>query len=154
MGIVRKVVGKAAAAAANSGVVHDIASAAADAIDQSGVGGRAGGYAADILRNPGHRETVIDAATNLATPGVRNKIRAARGIHGMVGDLRGGRGAVSSEQFGTPDVPSWMSNSGGGNEHSHLPPPPSSSPSSSVPTWGSQQPSQNDLPPPTWLRGL
>lgn len=150
MGIVRKVVGKAAAAAANSGVVHDIASAAADAIDQSGVGGRAGGYAADILRNPGHREAVVDAAAGIATPGIRNKIRAAKGIHGVAKDLRGGRNAVSTEQFGTPDAPSWLSNPVGVSD---LPPPPSSS-SSSVPTWGSQQPSQDDLPRPDWMRGL
>lgn len=117
MGIMRKVAGKAARAAANSGVVHNVATQAADALDQSGVGGRAGRIASGILRDPGHRESAINIATGVFTPGVRNKFGAAKEARNIARGLRGGGGVVSPDQFG------------------HLPPPPGAGSHSAVPDW-------------------
>lgn len=138
MGIVRKALGKGARMAANSGVVHNVATQAADAIDQTGAGGRVGGVVSGILRDPGHRESAINVATGVFTPGVRNKFTAAREARSIVNGLRGGGGAVSSGQFG------------------HLPPPPGAGSHSSVPAWDSNIPGSGsheavpnwDAPPP------
>lgn len=102
-----------------SDTAHNIAGAAADALDQSGAGGRAGGVVSGIIRDREKRGQVADIATGLVVPGVRNKIRAGRAAHGLVQGVRGGAGAVSTGQFG------------------HLPPPPGSG---SAPAWDAQIP--------------
>jgi hypothetical protein len=134
----RKALGKAAQVAANSGVVHNVATQAADALDQTGAGGRVGGVVSGILRDPGHRESAINVATGVFTPGVRNKFGAAREARSIVNGLRGGGGAVSSGQFG------------------HLPPPPGAGSHSAVPAWDANIPGSGshyavpdwDAPPP------
>jgi hypothetical protein len=108
-----------------SDTAHGIAGAAADAIDQTGTGGRAGGVVSGIIRDREKRGQVADIATGLVVPGVRNKIRAGKAAHGLIQGSRGGAGAVSSGptgQFG---------------QFGHLPPPPGSG---SIPAWDAQIP--------------
>jgi hypothetical protein len=103
-------------------MAHGIASSAADAIDQSGVGGRAGNVVSGVIRDRDQRQRVADIATGIAVPGVRNKLRAGRAARDLVQGVRGGAGAISSGPTG---------------QFSHLPPPPGSG---SVPAWDAQIP--------------
>jgi hypothetical protein len=139
MGIMKKVGGSVAKKIANSDAVGGAIHAAADTFGQTAAGQTsAGRIARDIAQNPAHREGVIGAAIGMATPGIRNKFRAANTLRGIASDVRGGRGAVSPGQFG------------------HLPPPPGSGSNSSTFDWDANIPGSGsheavpnwDAPPP------
>ena len=106
MGIMKKVGGAVAKKIANSDAVGGAINAAADTFGQTALGQTsAGRIARDIAQNPEHREGVIGAAIGMATPGIRNKFRAANTIRGIASDVRGGGGAVSRDQFGHLPAP-------------------------------------------------
>ena len=135
----KKVGGSVAKNIAQSDAVGGAIHAAADAFGQTAAGqSSAGTIVRNIAQNPAHREGVIGAAIGMATPGIRNKFRAASTIRGIASDVRGGRGAVSPGQFG------------------HLPPPPGAGSHSSAFDWDANIPGSGsheavpnwDAPPP------
>jgi hypothetical protein len=112
MGILKKVGGKVAKGIAQSGALGGAIDVAADAFGATSAGqSTAGRIIRNVAQNPEHREGIVGAAINLATPGIRNKGRAALTLGGIANDIRrdhrGGAGAVSGTQF-----------------QGHLPPPP------------------------------